>query len=396
MAREAKMKAMRKFAAVICAALACAMSAGAQATKQDAELSAADGVKLKVSYFSAGKPGPGVLLLHQCNGDRRGWDGLAMDMAQAGIHVLTMDYRGYGESGGERNLSLPPQQMAEERKKWPADIEAAYEFLLSKPGVDMTRMGAGGASCGVDNAVHLAHRHPEVKSLVLLSGPADDETIEFVEKTTWMPILSAAAKGDGDMLPTMRWIMGFARNPQDKLLSFAGTEHGTEMFKVHPELPAAILEWYEATLEKAPANPSTAGAATAAKPSAIQEFWDTLVKPGGAEPAMRMFEEAKKKDPNLFLFPEAQVNLLGYERMQEGKTKEAIEILKINELAYPLSANVYDSLGDAYLADHQNALALEYSEKALKALAEHPQENAGMADGIRESAEDKIKKLKQH
>ncbi len=25
------------------------------------------GVKLKVTYYSAGKPGPGVLLLHQCN-----------------------------------------------------------------------------------------------------------------------------------------------------------------------------------------------------------------------------------------------------------------------------------------------------------------------------------------
>jgi pimeloyl-ACP methyl ester carboxylesterase len=317
-----------------------------------------------------------------------------MNKAQAGIHVLTIDYRGYGESGGERYLSLPPQRMQDERMKWPADIEGAYEFLVSKPGVNKTRMGAGGASCGVDNAVHVAHGHPEVKSLVLLSGPADGETIEFVEKTTWMPILSAAAEGDGDMLPTMRWIMGFARNPQDKLLSYTGPEHGTEMFKVHPELPAAILEWYVTTLMKSPANPMTAGAAAVAKPSAIQEFWDTLVKPGGAAQAARMFEESKQKDPNVFLFPESSVNLLGYQRLQEGKTKEAIEILKINELAYPLSANVYDSLGDAYLADRQNALALQSSEKALKMLAEHPKENGAMADGIRQSAEDKIKKLK--
>jgi dienelactone hydrolase len=389
------MKATRKFAVVLCAALVCAASAGAQVTKREAEITTRDGMKIKATYFPAGKPGPGVLLLHQCNRDRKSWDELAMQMAQAGIHVVTMDYRGYGESGGERYLSLSPEKQAIEVQKWPGDIDAVYEFLLSKPGVDKTHMGAGGASCGVNNAVHLAHRHPEVKSLVLLSGSADDETIKFVETTTWIPILSAASEEDDDVLPTMRWLMGFARNPEDKLLSYKAAGHGTEMFKVEKELPGAILEWYVTTLVRSPAKETaTVAAEPAAKPSAIQEFWDTLVKPGGAERAMQMFEEAKKKDPNVFLFPESPVNYLGYERMMDGRTKEAIEILKINELAYPLSANVYDSLGDAYLADHQNGLALEYSEKALKVLAEHPQENAGMAGGIRQSAEGKIRKLK--
>jgi hypothetical protein len=38
--------------------------------KQDADVTAADVVKIKVSYYPAGKPGPGVLLMHQCNHDR--------------------------------------------------------------------------------------------------------------------------------------------------------------------------------------------------------------------------------------------------------------------------------------------------------------------------------------
>lgn len=368
-----------------------AAGAGAQARKQDAELTAVDDVKLKVSYFSSGKPGPGVLLLHQCNGDRHGWDGLAADMAAAGIHVVTIDNRGFGESGGKRFDTLTADENAAVRQKWPGDFDLAYEFLLSRPGVDKTQIGAGGASCGVDNATHLAHRHPEVKTLVLLSGPADDETIAFVKSATWMPILSAAAEGDGDMLPTMRWIMGFARNPEDELLAYKGTEHGTVMFKVHPELPAAILQWYEVKL---PQPVVKVGTKNLAKLSAIEEFWDTLMQPGGAVRAIKMYEEAKRKDPNVFLFPESSINLLGYQRLQEGKTKEAIEVLKINELAYPRSANVYDSLGDAYFADHQNKLALQYSEKALKTLADYPAENAGGMQGIRQSAEDKIHKLK--
>src|SRR5512137_2619103 len=91
-----------KLLVMACVSLLWTAGAGAQVHKQDADLTTADGVKLKVSYFSAGKPGPGVLLLHQCNGDRHGWDGLAADMAAAGIHVVTIDNRGFGESGGKR------------------------------------------------------------------------------------------------------------------------------------------------------------------------------------------------------------------------------------------------------------------------------------------------------
>src|SRR6516225_12486629 len=74
------------------------------------DLKAADGAVLKATYFPAAKPGPGVLLLHQCNRQRRVWDALARQLAAAGINVLTFDYRGFGESGGERYDKLPPQE----------------------------------------------------------------------------------------------------------------------------------------------------------------------------------------------------------------------------------------------------------------------------------------------
>ncbi|HYL68823.1 MAG TPA: alpha/beta fold hydrolase, partial [Candidatus Limnocylindria bacterium] len=363
-----------KLAGMFCTMLIWTTCASAQVKKQDADLTATDGVKIKVTYYSTGKPGPGVILLHQCNGDRHGWDGLAMDMAVAGINVLTIDNRGFGDSGGKRFDTATANERAAIAQKWPGDFDLAYAYLLNQPGMDKMQIGAGGASCGVDNATHLAHRHPEVKTLVLLSGPADAETIGFVRSATWMPILSAAAESDGDMLPTMRWIMGFARNPQDRLLAYKGTEHGTDMFKVQKELPAAILQWYEAKLPQPVVKENTKNLK---RVSAIEQFWDMLMKPDGVARATKMYLEAKKKDPNVFLFPESSINLLGYQRIQEGKTKDAIEILKINELAYPRSANVYDSLGDAYLADHQNELALQYSEKALKVLAEYPAENAG-------------------
>ena len=86
------------FLGVLVAALGFAGSA--KSGERIVDLTAADGTKLKATFFAAAKPGPGVLLLHQCNGDRKGWDGLAQQLSAAGINVLTVDNRGFGESGG--------------------------------------------------------------------------------------------------------------------------------------------------------------------------------------------------------------------------------------------------------------------------------------------------------
>jgi len=64
------------------------------------DLRASDGTLLKASYFAAAKPGPGVLLFHQINRTRKSWDAVAGRLAAAGIHTLTLDMRGFGESGG--------------------------------------------------------------------------------------------------------------------------------------------------------------------------------------------------------------------------------------------------------------------------------------------------------
>ena len=42
------------------------------------DLKTSDGTVLKASYFAAAKPGPGVLLFHQFNRQRRDWDDLAL------------------------------------------------------------------------------------------------------------------------------------------------------------------------------------------------------------------------------------------------------------------------------------------------------------------------------
>jgi alpha-beta hydrolase superfamily lysophospholipase len=132
------------------------------------DLRAPDGVVLKASYFAAAKPGPGVPLLHQGNRDRKDWDDVARRLAAAGIHTLTFDRRGFGDSGGAPHESWTSKERSQSRKAWPGEVEAAWQFLVSQPGVRRDVIGVGGAGYdGVFNSVETARRHPaEVKSLV--------------------------------------------------------------------------------------------------------------------------------------------------------------------------------------------------------------------------------------
>src|SRR5271168_3838202 len=317
-----------QFVTLILAAFACA--APAMCTERVVDLTAADGTKLKATYFDAGKPGPGVVLLHQCNRDRKVWDGLAVQLSGAGINVLTLDNRGFGESGGTPHDKLSPADEGKvETEKWPGDFDMAVKYLESQPGVARNMIGVGGASCGVNNSVQLARRHPEVRSLVLLAGSTDLDGRNYLRNTAKTPVLFSVA--DDDEFPpsveVIEWLYSITSNPGKKLLHYANGKHGAEMFPVHPELMDAIVEWYVTTLIKTPGE-----APVVKDPPAIpQEIRNLglIDDPAGVAKLSAMLAAAPKGGSKGDLFPEVVVNLTGYEHLQAGNTKLAIEIFKL-------------------------------------------------------------------
>lgn len=72
-----------------------------------------------------------------------------------------------------------------------------------------------------------------------------------------------------------------------------------------------------------------------------------------------------KTDPT-YGIKEGDMNNAGYQLLQAGKKKEAIEIFKINVEAFPKTGNVYDSLGEAYLADGDKKLAITNYSKSVE------------------------------
>jgi tetratricopeptide (TPR) repeat protein len=163
------------------------------------------------------------------------------------------------------------------------------------------------------------------------------------------------------------------------------------MFAAHKELPGTIVDWYVQTLVKTPGSaPAVSGASGKTRAPGILEEIDSA---GGASTAAQKLFEARRHDPKANLFSEAMVNVLGYEHLQSGDNKGAVEILKLNAVAYPNSPNVYDSLSDAYLADGQKDLARENAKKALELLKSDTTDPEAQRKAIQESAETKLKQL---
>jgi dienelactone hydrolase len=354
------------------------------------DLKSPDGTTLKASYFSAERPGPGVLLFHACNRDRSSWNELATAAAARGFHVLALDFRGYGQSGGTKSDDPQQQQWIADRE-WPGDIDAAYAWLTSQPGVDKTRIGAAGASCGVNQAVQLTGRHAEVRTVVLLSGGIAANGRELVRDAAWLPIFGAASQGDGGAVETLRWAMGWSRNPANTFVEYKAAGHGADMFAVEKGLQPQVLAWFDTHLRDAPATRPTA--AKAAGPTIVEEFWIALNQPGGVARARQLYDEAKSRDTSIVLFPEGETNLLGYQLLRDSNLTDALTVFQLNVEGYPRSANAYDSLSDCYVAMGNKEEALKYARKAIEMLDTDPNATPQLKQLVRQSAEGKIKEL---
>ncbi len=346
------------------------------------DLKSSDGTILKATYFAAPKPGPGVLLFHQSNRTRKEWADVAGQLAAAGINTLTVDSRGHGESGGQ-------ESHGEARKKqWPLDLDAAFQYLISQPGVKRDVIGIGGAGViGVENSVETARRHSaEVKSLVLLSGETLREGLDFLRQASQLPDLFVVADDDEypPIVEGMELLYITASSPSRKFVHYSASHeapwlwyepfdigkvpakggHGTDLFKPHPELPGIIVDWFVTTLIKTPGHAPADTVASAA-------ILNQLETPEEVAQVTQQLVEARRKDPQAQLFPEVTVDIIASGHLREGDAKTAIEIFKLNLLAYSDSADAHSNLANAYLKDGQKDLARQYAEKALALLDSH-------------------------
>ncbi|MCK4529909.1 MAG: tetratricopeptide repeat protein [Candidatus Marinimicrobia bacterium] len=85
-----------------------------------------------------------------------------------------------------------------------------------------------------------------------------------------------------------------------------------------------------------------------------------------AKEAEKLVISSLKKAVDIELLNQSAINQLGYDYLNQYNKLMAIAIFKTNVLVYPESADVYDSLGEAYLENGNEQKAIQYYKKALE------------------------------
>jgi len=88
-----------------------------------------------------------------------------------------------------------------------------------------------------------------------------------------------------------------------------------------------------------------------------------LAKLKGTAAALQRYDELKKE---LHGVDEFTLNALGYHLLYGGMEQDGVKVFQKNAQEYPQSANVYDSLGEAYMKTGQKDLSIQNYEKSLQ------------------------------
>jgi len=217
------------------------------------------GFDLKASYYQGNqKSDRAVLLLHQCNYNRTMYNDIGQQLAKQGIHALSLDFRGFGESiNDEFNVEKFQALPRDERRKawgamsanWPQDVQLAYNHLKDKIS-DKGIVGVIGASCGGSQAITLAE-NSTISVIGFFSSGQRDENIERYKKVMAdKPTLIIASEGDTGTYESAQKLFKTATNASSKFIAYKGSAHGYPLLDTDKQLASYIVGWLDSQLTK--------------------------------------------------------------------------------------------------------------------------------------------------
>lgn len=133
---------------------------------------------------------PAIIMMHGFGANKSGGpEWICRRYEEWGYVALRFDYRGCGESGGERGRVIPLEEVADARN--------AVSYLASRPEVDPERIALCGSSLGAGVAVHAAAVDPRVAAVILENGLGNGERVIRGMHTaqSWTRFLQLMAEG---------------------------------------------------------------------------------------------------------------------------------------------------------------------------------------------------------
>ncbi len=205
--------------------------AGVAYPQENVSFTTKDGIGLNGHLFGKGEVG--IVLAHMYPTDQTSWHGFARTLADKGYKALTFDFRGYGESGGKKDISQIDK-----------DVEAALA-VINKQGVK--KVFLVGASMGGTASLKVASRE-NVAGVVSISGPTEFRGLSTKAELSQIkaPKLFIVSRDEHPNAESSQEQYNKTPEPKEiKLLS--GSAHGTFIFDTpqKEELEKAILEFLE-------------------------------------------------------------------------------------------------------------------------------------------------------
>ncbi len=90
------------------------------------------------------------------------------------------------------------------------------------------------------------------------------------------------------------------------------------------------------------------------------------IKKNGIQAGLKKYKALRSDPQSELYYEESEFNAIGYRLMAAGNIKDAIEIFKLNVELHPESANVYDSLAEAYMNSGDSEKAIKNYNKSLE------------------------------
>jgi hypothetical protein len=185
--------------------------------RETLSLRTADGIRLSAVVLGSGTKG--VVLAHEQGYNICSWLSFGQTLAGRGYHVVVFEHRNHGASGGDtQNLHIDRDVMAGVQE-------------LTRRGV--TRIVAGGASCGGTSSVVSAPKIPGFTGLIVMSSPrvcGGLNGLKVVRSVT-KPSFFAFSPGDMTFEEEVRGLHNASGAKDKRLVIARGGYHGTEMLR---------------------------------------------------------------------------------------------------------------------------------------------------------------------
>lgn len=220
------------------------------ASAEEVTFAGADGWELHGTRWlpQRDSPVPGVVLLHTGRSDRAAYSRLQRLLAEAGLAVLNLDWRGRGESinqGSYFDLAPETRDLA-----W-QDALAALDHLAGLETVDESRLATVGTVHGAEYAVRAACRDPRVVAVVLLTGYRPQDQSEATHLTSGaVDTLYIACTGHQITTQAMRELHSAAPPGRSQYLEYPGSALGYQLFELDHDLEPRVVGWLAEVLDR--------------------------------------------------------------------------------------------------------------------------------------------------